>query len=399
MRALLELLWLLLCIRLKAASVRAAACGADGDWSIADELSARVAQTPDAPALIATATGETLSFRELDVLSNQVARWLLSRGAQPGDVVALVRAGCPRYVALWLGVAKAGGTCALINPQLRGASLLHSVRLALETTDPARHLVLCDGDALDALERAGARRELSALAFAVDSPAALSGREGAGRAGTDGARAARAGDLCLAPLLAAQSGRAVEPAAGDGGRAARGGARVERAPLALIFTSGTTGLPKGAWAGGVEGHAGVGERRGFESCVCPPREGEGMHHARGDAPKRTTPFGFRRVRVRSRARRAPPRSLGIRPCGIQPSKGSARSLTVAVTVTVTVTAPVLLDPTIPAPRARAAGPRGQAFASRTCVAGWRERPRTSSAASARATGSTVRCRCTTPPRG
>mgnify|MGYP003683991357 FL=1 len=243
-RALLELLWLLVCIRLKSASVRATAGAVAPPWAgMADELATRAAQTPDARALVSTASGEALTFRELDELSNQVAHWLIVAGICPGDVVPIVRCGCPRYVALWLGVAKARATAALINAQLRGGALLHALRVALDGTPSARHLIVCDRDALDELARAGVRSVFpdAALFEYACARCALAG--GGGAIGESGG-AARAtsdgvdGALDLERLLCAQPSRAPDAGGGTGDARAAGGA------LALIYTSGTTGLPK-----------------------------------------------------------------------------------------------------------------------------------------------------------
>ncbi len=64
------------------------------------------ATTPDAPAVIATE--RTLSYGELDALSNQLARQLVESGAQPNQLVAVVmQKGWEQIVAV-LGILKAG---------------------------------------------------------------------------------------------------------------------------------------------------------------------------------------------------------------------------------------------------------------------------------------------------
>lgn len=215
-RALLDLLWLLVCIRLKSTSVRT------GSWSAVDFFAERTQQTPDAHALVSTASGEVLTFRGLDELSNQMAHWLMSRGVRAGDVVVLALAACPSYVALWLGVAKAGATAALVNVQLRGASLAHAVRTALSTTPVARHIVVCDGSAHAELVLADALGE--SVTVAVCGAAA------------PGSAAVRAAALALERELDARPRSAVDGAAREGVRWS--------SPLCLIYTSGTTGLPK-----------------------------------------------------------------------------------------------------------------------------------------------------------
>lgn len=51
-------------------------------------------------------------------------------GFKPGDTVALLLDNRPEYVALWLGLAKAGIVTALINYNLRDKPLLHSIQIA-----------------------------------------------------------------------------------------------------------------------------------------------------------------------------------------------------------------------------------------------------------------------------
>jgi len=81
----------------------------------------------DAPAFIAA--DATLSYRTLGATCNRYARWGLARGLAAGDVVGLVMANCPDYMAIWLGLTGIGVTVALINTHLRGELLEHSVNL------------------------------------------------------------------------------------------------------------------------------------------------------------------------------------------------------------------------------------------------------------------------------
>jgi fatty-acyl-CoA synthase len=78
-----------------------------------------------APALI----GEdaSLSYRALAERSNRYARWALEHMAGAGRVVCLMMANCPDYLAIWLGITRAGGVVALLNTQLSGDSLAHAI--------------------------------------------------------------------------------------------------------------------------------------------------------------------------------------------------------------------------------------------------------------------------------
>ena len=81
----------------------------------------------DAPALLSAAS--RLSYRELAAACHRYARWGLARGLARGDTVCLVMANCPDYLAIWLGLSGIGATVALINTNLRGELLAHSLNL------------------------------------------------------------------------------------------------------------------------------------------------------------------------------------------------------------------------------------------------------------------------------
>src|SRR5215469_13903565 len=81
----------------------------------------------EAPALLTTAT--VLSYRALAAACNRYARWGRSRGLAPGDTVCLVMPNCPEYLAIWLGLSGIGVTVALINTNLRGRLLAHSLQV------------------------------------------------------------------------------------------------------------------------------------------------------------------------------------------------------------------------------------------------------------------------------
>jgi fatty-acyl-CoA synthase len=82
-------------------------------------------QFGDAPALLSD--DETLSFRALTQRANQYARWALAQRIQKGDAVCLLMANRPEYMAVWLGITRAGGVVALLNTNLTGASLAHCI--------------------------------------------------------------------------------------------------------------------------------------------------------------------------------------------------------------------------------------------------------------------------------
>jgi len=74
--------------------------------------------------------GEEWTFKDLEDYSNRVANYFLRAGYKPGQCVALFMENRPEYVGLWLGCSKIGLVPALINSNLAGQSLLHSINAA-----------------------------------------------------------------------------------------------------------------------------------------------------------------------------------------------------------------------------------------------------------------------------
>ncbi len=93
--------------------------------AVIDELAL---SQPDAPALLSER--ECFTFAELAERAHRYARWALDQELRKGDVVALMMPNRPEYLAVWLGLSRIGVTTALINTQLRGASLVHCLQVA-----------------------------------------------------------------------------------------------------------------------------------------------------------------------------------------------------------------------------------------------------------------------------
>ncbi len=92
--------------------------------TVIEELAGRFGT---APALLSGK--ETLSFRGLADRVSGYAAWALSQGLAAGDVVALLLPNCPDYMAIWLGITRVGGVVALVNTNLVGAALKHSIEI------------------------------------------------------------------------------------------------------------------------------------------------------------------------------------------------------------------------------------------------------------------------------
>ncbi len=187
--------------------------------STRDCLGARLEDTaarfPARPAVIFE--GETVSWQELNALSNRCANAFKQLGLARGDVVSLMMENRIAFLAVVFGLSKLGVTAALINTHLTGRSLAHCI-----ATTGSRCCVFGE-EVIDAV--AGVRRDLGGIGDgkllfmadggAVEAPAwaqdfdALTGQSDSGNPGETGS--VTLGDTAL-----------------------------------YLFTSGTTGLPKAA---------------------------------------------------------------------------------------------------------------------------------------------------------
>jgi crotonobetaine/carnitine-CoA ligase len=151
---------------------------------------------------------EALSYRQADTLSNALGNALRQLGVAKGDVVASYLYNCTDHFVLWMACVKIGAIWAPLNISLVGDDL----SLALASCAPGA--VVVDGELFDIYTAAGA------------ADAGIRVVRGDARAGAPGW-------LSLAELIAYpdQDEPGVTIDSGD--------------PVALIFTGGTTGLPKG----------------------------------------------------------------------------------------------------------------------------------------------------------
>ena len=69
-----------------------------------------------------------LTYSELDRLSNRAAVSMSHLGVAHGDRVAVVLSNCREFLALWFGLAKIGAAHVAVNARLRGDALLYQLR-------------------------------------------------------------------------------------------------------------------------------------------------------------------------------------------------------------------------------------------------------------------------------
>jgi fatty-acyl-CoA synthase len=95
---------------------------------ICDDLQAAVERWRTRPAM--TFEGRTVTYAELDGMANRYAHWAKGQNIRRGQTVALFMPNRLEYFAIWYGLSKIGVVTALINNQLSGLPLAHCLNIA-----------------------------------------------------------------------------------------------------------------------------------------------------------------------------------------------------------------------------------------------------------------------------
>ena len=190
-------------------------------YTIADRFEAQAQANPDNTFLIYQ--GQHYSYGEVDKRANQVANVVASRGLLAGDVCAMALENRPEFFFVWFGLAKIGVVVAFINTQIQGAALSHSVisteASAVIVGEECAHLFA---------------KTIQDEPRLVNTPLWLL---------PDNEKPAKASDVTLFDnSFSADLSRASMAAPASSVRKMV----VAETPSLLIFTSGTTGLPKAA---------------------------------------------------------------------------------------------------------------------------------------------------------
>ena len=189
---------------------RVKSIASDSPNLICDDLQAAVAEWRDRNAM--TFEGRTVTYGELDAIANRFAHWGKGLNLRRGQTVALFMPNRLEYFAIWYGLSKIGVVTALINNQLSGLALAHCLNISQATC------VIVDSETSPVFEAAKSLLERP-LPQWILGPAYGDQR-----------------DLVQALKSCSQ----LPP-----DRVVREDVRARDTAL-LIFTSGTTGLPKAA---------------------------------------------------------------------------------------------------------------------------------------------------------
>jgi acyl-CoA synthetase (AMP-forming)/AMP-acid ligase II len=95
--------------------------------SLSDFVMERFDTFGDRPALIEGPTGRTLTYAQLAFAVRHMAAGLAKRGMNKGDVFAILLPNLPEYAIAFLGVAAAGGVVTTMNPLMTAEEIRHQL--------------------------------------------------------------------------------------------------------------------------------------------------------------------------------------------------------------------------------------------------------------------------------
>ncbi|BFG05660.1 long-chain fatty acid transport protein 4 [Drosophila madeirensis] len=165
---------------------------------------------------------QAITYAEALLLSQKVAGFFSEQGLQRGDCVALLMETRLEYPCIWMGLSQLGVITALINSNLRGESLLHSIKVA-----NAKAFIF-GSELMDVLQSLIANEQLPCIPVYQYTDKELRSVPG---------HELLPGAVDLSAALTTQQALALPPSCA---------AEEARSKLLYVYTSGTTGLPKAA---------------------------------------------------------------------------------------------------------------------------------------------------------
>ncbi|MGB9616424.1 MAG: AMP-binding protein [Desulfomonilaceae bacterium] len=94
--------------------------------TLTDLMDVALKKHPEKPALIFM--GHPITFGQFDELGNKFANMLLAHGFKKGDVVGINLPNIPEYLIAWLGTLRAGCVCSGLSPLLSSGEMEHQLR-------------------------------------------------------------------------------------------------------------------------------------------------------------------------------------------------------------------------------------------------------------------------------
>lgn len=98
------------------------------EMSLTDFVLQKTKQLGDKPALIDGATGRTITYAELPGQINRVAASLAARGFKQGEVFGILSPNLPEYGIIFHAVARLGGINTLVNPLYTEPEIHHQLK-------------------------------------------------------------------------------------------------------------------------------------------------------------------------------------------------------------------------------------------------------------------------------
>lgn len=118
-------------------------------WSVVDMMESRFDEVP-CTQFISVETGEEVSTAQVDQLANKFAHWGHDvQQLKQKNTVCLMLHNRPEFVSFWIGMAKIGVSTALLNTNITGKPLLHSVEVSVAASE--HKLLVIDDDIVETL--------------------------------------------------------------------------------------------------------------------------------------------------------------------------------------------------------------------------------------------------------